>query len=389
MKQRILLVGYYGRNNVGDEAILLSIIRMLRGRYDLTALSFNPRDTGSRMGVRSVAFPSFKRPGQVFQSLNAVNGADALAISGGVVANKLQPLSLFTWLFFLLAAKLGGKKAILLGCGCGPFRDGFLTAAAAAIIGTSDAIYPRDSTSLRSLVKIGVSKARTSTADLAFLLGPYPKPGIAASKAPARTNTKVRVLFVLPLRYHIPRLWKGERFGRKYSNYVNSVTEAADLIAEGMDASLEFLPLDKADLTFYDSVIDGMKNKGSARAIGFRNDVDSVINRFADADVVVAGRYHSIVFSILTGTPMVPIVYHPKGVDLVREIGLTRVAHELGDGIELPESNLDPRKLAASVEEVYKNRDMFRASLVRNRQKLMESSMKNIQGLYGLLPERI
>ena len=53
----ILLLGYYGFKNSGDDALLLSIIQQLK-KYDdklsLGVLSFNPRETEAQFGIRAV-----------------------------------------------------------------------------------------------------------------------------------------------------------------------------------------------------------------------------------------------------------------------------------------------------------------------------------------------
>ena len=58
MSKKILLSGYYGFDNVGDEAVLFSIVRDLRAvmgdEAEITVLSNNPETTSARYDVRAV-----------------------------------------------------------------------------------------------------------------------------------------------------------------------------------------------------------------------------------------------------------------------------------------------------------------------------------------------
>ena len=54
---RILIAGYYGFGNTGDEAILAAMLRDLRRRrpgLDCVVVSGDPAETAARHGVRSL-----------------------------------------------------------------------------------------------------------------------------------------------------------------------------------------------------------------------------------------------------------------------------------------------------------------------------------------------
>ena len=51
---RILISGYYGFNNIGDESILFAVVSSLREKLDdieITGLSQNPESTAAKYGV--------------------------------------------------------------------------------------------------------------------------------------------------------------------------------------------------------------------------------------------------------------------------------------------------------------------------------------------------
>ena len=60
---RILISGYYGFNNIGDESILKAVVESLRMDIDdveITVLSQNPTDTAERFSFTAVDRRSFK-----------------------------------------------------------------------------------------------------------------------------------------------------------------------------------------------------------------------------------------------------------------------------------------------------------------------------------------
>jgi len=56
MRKGVVIAGYYGANNTGDEAILTGMLHVLRsqGITDITVLSRNPKQTAQLHGVKSI-----------------------------------------------------------------------------------------------------------------------------------------------------------------------------------------------------------------------------------------------------------------------------------------------------------------------------------------------
>ena len=51
---KLLLSGYYGFGNIGDEAILAGILTSLKDRHEITVLSNDPRSTSYLHKVKAV-----------------------------------------------------------------------------------------------------------------------------------------------------------------------------------------------------------------------------------------------------------------------------------------------------------------------------------------------
>jgi len=64
-RKSVLISGYFGFGNLGDEAILEAVVGELRRRdpdVEIIALSGNPRETVLRLGIGAADFSAPTRP---------------------------------------------------------------------------------------------------------------------------------------------------------------------------------------------------------------------------------------------------------------------------------------------------------------------------------------
>ena len=79
MERRIVVSGYYGSKNAGDEAMLASMLEVLGDldpKLHITVISASPADTSARHGVESVSWLSLP------SIIKALWRADLLIIGG-------------------------------------------------------------------------------------------------------------------------------------------------------------------------------------------------------------------------------------------------------------------------------------------------------------------
>lgn len=111
-KPSFLLSGYYGAENLGDDAILDYLCTRLReeGVRSITVLSRAPRKTAARFGVRAVARSS------PIAVCRAMRRADCFLLGGGnLLQNETSDRSLFYYTQLLALSRQAGCKSILLG----------------------------------------------------------------------------------------------------------------------------------------------------------------------------------------------------------------------------------------------------------------------------------
>ena len=121
--KRIVVSGYYGAKNAGDEAMLAAMLEVL-GDLDpelhITVISANPADTERRHGVHAVG--SLDARG-IFR---AMRHADLLISGGGsLLQNVTSRRSLYYYMAVILLAFLLGKRTMLYAQGIGPVTGKF------------------------------------------------------------------------------------------------------------------------------------------------------------------------------------------------------------------------------------------------------------------------
>ncbi len=172
--RRVVIGGYAGCGNLGDDAILQGILLGLRRGgvpvSSVTVLSGQPRRDERRFGVRCVGR---KNP---FAVLSALLRADIFVSGGGtLLQNRTGKRSLFYYLALLRLARFSGCKTVLFG-GVGEISGSISRKAAKNELENCTALLLRDETSALLVRALGVQNPRLSVgADAAFLL-PDPPP---------------------------------------------------------------------------------------------------------------------------------------------------------------------------------------------------------------------
>ena len=168
----VLLSGYYGFGNIGDEAILTSTINALRkARPDLNliVLSQHPDETSHTYNVESYHRMS------ITEVTTAMKKSDLVIFGGGSLLQDATSFrSLLYYLSIINLAHIYKKPVIVYANGIGPIRSRLGRVLTKRALETVEAITVRDAESRDELIEMGVTKDIEVTADPAFLLEPSP-----------------------------------------------------------------------------------------------------------------------------------------------------------------------------------------------------------------------
>ncbi|MBD2625179.1 polysaccharide pyruvyl transferase CsaB [Trichormus variabilis] len=114
-KMRVLLSGYYGKGNGGDEALLATLLQMLPPDVTPVVLSGNPEETHRRYGVECYNRMAF------LQVIKALRSCDAFIWGGGsLIQDVTSVISPFYYGGLMALAQVMGLKTVAWGQGIGP-----------------------------------------------------------------------------------------------------------------------------------------------------------------------------------------------------------------------------------------------------------------------------
>ncbi|MBT9172507.1 MAG: hypothetical protein DDT21_00893 [Syntrophomonadaceae bacterium] len=313
--KHLVISGYYGFGNAGDEAILCSILALLREaagetgeELRFTVLSADPAATAEKLNVQAVGRTDLRR------IIGAMRQADAFLSGGGGLLQDVtgRSLSVAYYLGLVLLARLLGLPAILYAQGIGPVTRPFNRLLVRLLANRATFISVRDEGSRRELREMGVTRPPvTVTADPVFALAAADSPKAAA--------------FLEKLAPGVPRIGISVRPWPAGGRYLAEIAAAADRLAAELPAQLVLIPLypakdlpacrDLADLLQSPSVI--LEEELTPQEL---------LTVFANLNLVLAMRLHALIFAARAGLPMVGIGYDPKVEALLLRLGLAKPA---------------------------------------------------------------
>lgn len=151
---KVLLSGYYGFDNAGDDAVLYAIVQALRETMpdvDITVLSNQPEKTAAQLQVKAV-----NRWGKL-DLLKAIKQCDVLISGGGSLLQDVTSKNgILYYLGIIWMAQKLRKKVLVYAQGIGPVQDGRNRAMTAKILNKVQGITVRDFDSRNELIEMGV-----------------------------------------------------------------------------------------------------------------------------------------------------------------------------------------------------------------------------------------
>lgn len=344
---KLLLSGYYGFGNTGDEAVLAGILATFKRvgiDAGITVLSADPERTKrEHPGVDAV---HRMRLGQL---IKAIRSADLMISGGGSLFQDVtSSMSLRYYLFVLRLARVFGKKTMVYAQGIGPLSGEGARRSVVRAMNRTDLITVRDADSKAMLESIGVTKLVHLSADPSFLLEPdlVAADGILDAKGLAG-----RDFIGVSL-----RAWQG-------SDWARTVGEAIKSAAEEVRVPLAYIPMQEPEDSAMLSVLGhdaiGLTNLGGPAVVK---------GLIARCGLVVGMRLHALIFAAGVGTPFVPLVYDPKVASFAASVGQ-------GPGTDI--ASLDAGVLRRSIVETWQRREEIASDLLDKADDLTELALQS------------
>lgn len=351
--KNILVSGYYGYSNAGDEAILEALNQSVRRTCPgtvLTVLSGDPALTEATYGCRAV--PRFS-PWQLYK---AVKDCDALISGGGsLLQDATSTRSLLYYLLVIRLAERRGKKVFLLANGIGPVRKPGNRRRVARAVREAQYITLRDPASGAELRSMGVDRADLAvTADPVYLLEPGdPAAAQAALDAAGIGEDPFVAVSIRP--------WKNSEA------LEDTVAAICDGAVTRYGLKPLFIPMQKGvDDVMARRIMGKMQEKGFLLENTPRGrDIMAVLGK---SQLVLSMRLHSLIFAANMAVPSVGISYDPK-----LDANLKLLGQPSAGTVETLEAETALRLMG----ETLAHREERVAALDAKRRELSASALRN------------
>lgn len=294
----IIISGYYGFDNLGDDSLLTSIIAGIKKNDPdarITVLSSSPKKTAAICGVRCIN--RFDLPAV----LREMKGA-RLMISGGgsLLQDGTSRKSLYYYVVIMRMAKRHGLKLMLYANGLGPLNSPHSRELASRAINGADFVSLRENASLELAREIGVERELFVTADPAFLLEP---------STPEWTAHILRRESIEG-KYFIVSVKDGNNFGeRPRPELIETLAKDISAISAKRGLMPIFIPMHPGkDLAVTNELC---RMTGCGRVISGLT-ASELCGLLKNAELAVGMRLHMLIFAASMGVPMLGIAYDPK-----------------------------------------------------------------------------
>ena len=351
----IVVSGYYGSKNGGDEAMLAAMLEVLRDLVDdlnVTVISVNPEYTKKRHNVDAVAWLDF------WAISKKIRSADLLISGGGsLLQNVTSGRSLYYYLAIIFLAEIFGRKVMLYAQGIGPVYGTFARKIMNVLLNRVDLITVRDHGSLEELSRLEIARPKIyCTADPVLAIKPVSKE--IGEKILARYSIK---------KSDKKFIGAAVRHWRDWENCRAELAKALDKLSEEVGAEIIFLPMQfPEDVKAAKSTAELMKNPCVVPEEEFTT--QEILSLVGCMDILISIRLHALIFAGVMGVPMVGISYDPKIERFLDSIG----EKPLGSLSEVTEGKIFDEVSQRLDDSKYKRDD----SLLKNLNELAKKNAR-------------
>lgn len=312
--KNVLISGYYGFNNTGDEAMIETMSTLLAKRdYGLIVLSSNPERTKELYNVQ--AYDRYK----LSEVVKAIKKADMVVSGGGTLFQDVtSKKSIWYYLGIVWLAQVLKKKICIAYQGIGPLQTKLYRKMTRKILNKKSVklVALRDEHAINFAKELGINEDKISfSSDMVFMMKP---------------PQKERCLKILNDNVH------GYKEGQKLiglsirewkdKDRTDLFALLADKLVEKYDARIVFFPFHKPkDAEISKIIMHKMKHEDAAVLMPNRYLPSEILGTMGLMDVNIGVRLHALVFSAVMNVPTIGISYDPKIDGFLELINMTPV----------------------------------------------------------------
>jgi len=360
MSKRVLVLGYYGFGNAGDDAIGTAAVQHLEreSTHDKILATVGPMSLFEQKNTETI-------PYSLRSIFTAAASVDRLVLTGGThfhtrgkFSDRIQVFSFYILLVFW--AKLWRTRVDMVAHGIGPIKGVLFRYITATVLRLVDTVSVRDPQSQETLDSLRwLDTAETVLGfDLAPLLDAPTEDERTEVRKPELDGLTVGVSLTPAYEKYYDTPERDERLVRKVAEAIGASGDASHRIERVVIFVLHTGEFN--DDVSMSAKLEAELEEYTTELRPYRNDPASFIDSMEDVDRFIGMKYHSLVFSFLQEIPTLAIAYHPKCRSFQDYTG------------HASEATVDMDKAVSSgirreVNELVNDPDRYRASMTTDR----------------------
>ncbi|TCP26011.1 polysaccharide pyruvyl transferase CsaB [Scopulibacillus darangshiensis] len=361
---KVVISGFYGFNNAGDEAILKAMIDNLKMKWpelEITVLSFDPRATSSVHDVKSL-YRGWRR--DTLKKMQAIKNADVLISGGGGLLQDTYPTKVISgplpyYLIIVMLAKLMRTKVMFFSQGIGPINTRYAKSLMKLVANRVDLITVRDQHSKGLLKKLGIKKPQTIvTADIVF--------SYLISNESSHLNNLLRLPDQSAFVAVSVRPWFDQ------TNYYGEFAKALDILIEKRGITPIFIPMENHhDYQAAERVISEMSYGSQCRVLDPNLPPNDYISFIKNCHLMIGMRLHALIFSALAAVPFIGVSYDNKVENFLKMTNMWDVSCDL--------NNINAEAIAENAMYLLDQPEMYIDQIQCKAKHLRQKSDRNLE----------
>lgn len=348
MNKTIGIVGNYGHNNLGDEAILYGLIDILPKK--LNKVVFTESVEKSRLEkytFKSANFAVLRRaylgkvtniPKIIIDIIKSLRSVDIVIFGGGGLLNDSYKYVAFYYFFLGLVARLLGKRYLVVGISVGPLKTKQARLFSKLFLKFATAVVVRDQPSFE------FSKAAN--------LNSLKAPDLALAHKLKMMDSSRSYIAVNLIPFYNSKVWF-DKNDNVYEEYLIKSLQIINHIVIQCDQKVVLFAI---DFEFDSIAIKDLYQRLSKDVqkhvkIAEVKNVPDLIRIIYNAKLMYGSRLHAAVLATLCGTPFISSAYQEKVSNFAKEVGNDKYIQKL--------NNLDVDKVIESIDEMINNNSCF------------------------------
>jgi polysaccharide pyruvyl transferase CsaB len=370
-RQNVVISGYYGFDNLGDDAILEELIdelSQLVPKENIVVLSNQPEKTAGLYAVKAI---NRWGAGDLY---DALRNARLFVSGGGGLFQDVENLrSIIYYGGQLVLSKFLGTPSLIYAQGLGPLNSNLAKALTLAALKQTTTIAVRDDQSLALLESWQIKAQRT--ADPVWSLGKTVlKSSSAPSDAVLRLSSAGEARFLVGLSL------------RPSPNFSESHRQSlAKILKRTLPANalIVLIPMQEdQDLPVLKTMLAELTELGLEARLAPRENLKKPsdwLSLMAQLDLVVGMRLHALILALKEGKAVVGIEYDPKVENLIAQFEQPRL------GLTQPFDEENREIWYKTVKNAVESRLEFAQKAQEHTKRLEKESCKNFDILAKIL----